>query len=161
MAYRRTRLDVTYQDLIRVVRTHPSLVPEWHVSHRRVKAVEMPMQMTIIARNDAPAAYSVLANEPGGSSPCSFGGWSCSRHVRRKGRCTTSMTENGIAVPVFQPIWLTILELTMSAEGGMSEDLKLWQRYLLEAGYFHFRVIYIGTFGTSGDCRRTLDFNTE
>lgn len=43
----------------------------------------------------------------------------------------------------------------------MREDLKLWRRHLLEAGYFHFRVIYIGTLGTSGDYRRTLDFNIE
>jgi hypothetical protein len=104
-----------------MVRTHPSLVPWWHISHGRVSTIQMPMEVAVIARGYASPSGSILTGAEGTCcSPCTFGRRSYRNQVRWERRSATSVTQNGITVPVLQSIRLTILQLSISAVDAVS-----------------------------------------
>ena len=52
------RDKATHQHLIHMIRAHPLVASRWHDGQRWVETVEMPVQVAVVAGNDAaPAAY--------------------------------------------------------------------------------------------------------
>lgn len=117
----------------------------------------MPVQVAVVARDDAPAARSILAGEPTRCSPRPFRSRTRRRHFWGESRCATAVTQDGVTVSVLESVWLAVLQLPMPARERMRADHWVGECYALETWHLHFRAVHVSSLGPGGNCERGVN----
>lgn len=100
MSNRRIEIELAYENVFRVYRTHPFPRRRRHTSHRRVQAIQMPMLIAEIARNDS------------------------TMNVRVR-RLTAVVTDDRLSVLVLESITISIFLSNSSSAEEMKREIGL------------------------------------
>ena len=95
----------THKRPVCMIRTHPLLWKDRHGGQGRIQTIQVPMQITIITRNDVLPRVALCSRSRASST---FRG----REGVRYGRCTTSITQDRVPVSVLEPVGLAVLLLS-------------------------------------------------
>lgn len=134
---------ITYQDAFGMIRAHPLLRPWGHENHWRIHAIQVPMEMTVVAGYDGPSRLIIVGIARTRSSCTLRSGRICSQ-AGGEGRGTATKAQHWIAISILQSVRIAILQLAMTAVQATSDDEDCDVMVIsLETGLFHLRHVLI------------------